>query len=402
MYRGIRLSATERSIVVVVAAMAAAPILADSVRRWITVPNVVVELLLGILVGPVALGWAADTQVVTGISDFGLAVLMFLAGYEIDYQKIKGRPLRLAVGGWLISLALGLTAGLALRGLSLGGLVVGLVLTTTALGSILPIISDAGVLATPFGSKIMAIGSAGEFGPIVATALLLTSDEPIKTSTLLIAFAAIAIAAGVVAVRGARHPLLARLVTATLNTSGQLAIRLIMLMIVVMLWVTESFGLDVLLGAFAAGVIAHLAMEMAADGEREAVKSKLEAIGFGVTVPFFFVVSGVKLDLNALFGQPAALALVPLSLLMFLIVRGGPTAFLSRVIYGPDADPDETAALAVMSGTALPLVVVITTIGTDAGVLKSGPAAALVCAGMISVLVLPLAALKILSRSGQV
>jgi Kef-type K+ transport system membrane component KefB len=359
-------------------------------------PNVVVELLLGILIGPVALGWAASTPVVTGLADFGLAMLMFLAGSEIDYQKIKGKPLRLAVVGWMISLALGLVAGGLTRGWNVGGLVVGLVLTTTALGSILPIISDAGILNTSFGSRIMAIGSAGEFGPIVAIALLLTSDQPAKTSLLLLAFAAIAVAAGVLAVRRSRHPLLTRLVAATLHTSGQLAIRLSMLTIVLMLWITESFGLDVLLGAFAAGVIEHLALESAGDRERETVKSKLEAIGFGFTVPFFFVVSGLKLDLKSLFGNPVVIALIPIALVLFLVVRGGPTWLLTRLLYGREAGSHETSALAVMSATGLPLVVVITTIGTEAGVLKAGPAAALVCAGMLSVLIFPLVALRML------
>jgi Kef-type K+ transport system membrane component KefB len=376
--------------------MAVAPVLTDVVSRWITMPNVVVELLLGILIGPVALGWAADTPVVAGLADFGLAMLMFLAGSEIDYQKIKGRPLGLAVVGWLISLALGLAAGGLTRGWNVGGLVVGLALTTTALGSILPIISDAGILHTSFGSRIMAIGSAGEFGPIVAIALLLTSDQPAKTSLLLLAFAAIAVAAGVLAVRRSRHPLLTRLVGATLHTSGQLAIRLSMLTIVLMLWITESFGLDVLLGAFAAGVIEHLALESAGDRERETVKSKLEAIGFGFTVPFFFVVSGLKLDLKSLFGNPVVIALIPIAFVLFLVVRGGPTWLLTRLLYGRAAGSHESGALAVMSATGLPLVVVITTIGTEAGVLKAGPAAALVCAGMLSVLIFPLAALRML------
>jgi Kef-type K+ transport system membrane component KefB len=319
---------------------------------------------------------------------------MFLAGYEIQFRQIKGAPLRLAIIGWLISLALGLVAGVAIRGWSLGGLVVGLALTTTALGSILPILSDAGVLSTSFGGKIMAIGAIGEFGPIVAIALLLTSDEPVRTSLLLIAFAAIAVVAGMLAVRRAHHPLLARLVAATLTTSGQLAIRLSMLTIIVMLWITQSFGLDVLLGAFAAGVVEHLAVDSADERQREVVKSKLEAIGYGFVVPFFFVMSGAKLDLASLLRTPTSLVLVPAFLALFLLVRGGPALFLYRREVSGTA---EMGALVLLSGTALPLIVVITTIGIDAGALAAGTAAALVCAGVLSVLILPLAALKVLA-----
>ncbi len=384
-------ASTETTIVVVAAAIAAAPILADSVRRWIAIPNVVVELILGILIGPVVLGWASDTTVVAGIADFGLAVLMFLAGYEIDFQRIRGSPLRRAIAGWVISLAIGLLAGMAIRGASLGGLVVGLALTTTALGSILPILGDAGVLATPFGARIMAIGALGEFGPIVAVALLLTSDQPLKTSLLLAAFAIITVVAGVLAVRRSHHPLLTRLMAVTLNTSGQLAIRLCLLTIAAMVWITHSFGLDVLLGAFAAGIIEHLAVRTADSGQREIIRSKLEAIGYGAVVPFFFVISGVKLDISAFGHDPAALALIPVALILFLLVRGGPVPFL----YRHDTTRNETIALALLSGTALPLVVVITTIGTEAGVMKASVAAALVCGGMLSVLIFPLTALRL-------
>lgn len=323
-------ASTETTIVVVAAAVAVAPILADSVRRWIAIPNVVVELILGILIGPVALGWASDTTVVAAIADFGLAVLMFLAGYEIDFQRIAGSPLRRAIAGWGISLVIGLLAGIAIRGASLGGLVLGLALTTTALGSILPILGDAGVLATPFGARIMAIGALGEFGPIVAVALLLTSDQPLKTSLLL--------------------------------------------------------------GAFAAGIIEQLAVRTADSGQREIIRSKLEAIGYGAVVPFFFVVSGVKLDISAFGHDPAALILIPVALILFLLVRGGPVPFL----YRHDLTRNETIALTLLSGTALPLVVVITTIGTEAGVMKASVAAALVCAGMLSVLIFPLTALNLL------
>lgn len=385
-------ASTETTVVVVAAAVAVAPILADSVQRWIAIPNVVVELVLGVLIGPVVLGWASDTSVVAGIADFGLAVLMFLAGYEIDFERIAGSPLRRAVIGWLVSLVIGLVAGVAIRGTSLGGLVLGLALTTTALGSILPILGDAGVLSTSFGARIMAIGALGEFGPIVAVALLLTSDTPLKTSLLLVAFAVITVIAAALAVRRSRHPLLTRLMAATLNTSGQLAIRLCLLTIVLMLWITHSFGLDALLGAFAAGIVEHLAVRTADSGQREIIRSKLEAIGYGAVVPFFFVISGVKLDVSAFGSDPAALGLIPVVLIMFLLVRGGPVPFL----YRHDTTRNEIIAMALLSGTALPLVVVITTIGTEAGVMKASVAAALVCAGMLSVLVFPLSALKLL------
>ncbi|MBO2455149.1 cation:proton antiporter [Actinomadura barringtoniae] len=385
-------SAYTFSAVAIVAAGVVAPRLSDAFSRWIPVPSVVLEIVLGILIGPVVLGWAKEGPFIGQLADFGLAVLMFLAGYEIEFDRIRGGPLKLAVSGWLVSLCLGLGAGLLFQGWDVLAVVVGLCLTTTALGTILPMLHDAGALPTPFGARAMAIGALGECGPIVAIAVLLGGDQPAKTITLLAVFAVITVTAAIVAVRGRRNPQVARMIRATLTTSAQLAIRLAMFMIVLMLWIADSFGLDVLLGAFAAGIIERLAIE-AADSPRtqEVVKSKLEAIGYGFLVPFFFVVSGMRLDLAALAEDPWDLALIPLFLLLFLVVRGGPTMLLHR----RDLPSGERRALSLLASSALPLVVVITTLGVEEHNLKPSIAAALVCAGMLSVLIFPLVALRL-------
>ncbi|MGK5556744.1 cation:proton antiporter [Actinomadura kijaniata] len=387
----------QTAFVVIVGAAALAPLVADRLSRWVAVPSVVVELALGVLVGPVALGWAADTGQISTVADFGLAMLMFMAGYEIEFGRIRGTPLRLALAGWGASLVLGLALGAVVDGLGSDWTVIGLALTTTALGTILPILHDAGALPTPFGARVMAVGAVGEFGPIVAVALLLTSERPARTAGILLVFAVVTVLAGVLAVRQRRTPRMARLLRATLSTSAQLAIRVTMFALVAMVWVAGSFGLDVLLGAFAAGVIERVALEASdpSESQRERVRSKLEAIGYGFLVPFFFVVSGVRLDLGALAGNPWALLMVPAFLLMFLVVRGGPVlALYRRDLPGPDR-----GALALLAATALPLVVVITTIGVQAHQMRTSTAAALVCAAVVSVLVLPLLALRLHRRT---
>lgn len=392
------MSSSTVGVVAVVGAVALAPLLADHLVRWIAVPSVVLEILLGILIGPVVLGWATETELIGTVADFGLAFLMFLAGYEIEFARIRGEPLRLAAITWVISLAVGLTAGALIDGRTSVALVVGLALTTTALGTILPMLHDSGALPTPFGARVMAVGALGEFGPIVAVALLLTSDQPGRTAVLLLIFAAIAVLAGVAGVRRRSHPRIARLLSATLTTSSQFAIRIAMLMVVTLVWVAGSFGLDTLLGAFAAGIVGRLAIETGDPGEREIIKSKLEAIGYGFVVPFFFVVSGIRLDLNALIDNPWAVLLVPLFVALFLVVRGVPVLWLFR----GDLASGDRRALALLASTALPLVVVITTIGVESHGLKPSTAAALVCAGMVSVLVLPLLAFKIRAKGDAV
>jgi Kef-type K+ transport system membrane component KefB len=393
--------------VLILAAAFVAPFISDQLARWIAIPSVVLELLLGVLLGPVVLGWAHQGEVVTAISDLGLSMLMFLAGYEIDFDRIRGRPLRLAVTGWLISLAAGLViAGgivLWLHGSSTddlvahqnaAALVIGLAITTTVLGTILPPLRDAGLLPTALGGRVLAIGAVGEFGPIVAVALLLTTDNPARTALLLVGFVVLALAGLWLATRK-RPPRLARLVTATLGTSAQLAVRLSMLVVVFMLWVALGLGLDALVGAFSAGIIVKAFLRTGDKKEAGIVESKLEGIGFGFLVPFFFVMSGVKLDLNALISSPADAVTIPIFLVLFLLVRGIPTLVLHR--------RDELAktgrnALALFASTQLPMVVVITSIGVEAGAIKPSTAAAMVTAGMLSVLIFPLFALRLAGR----
>jgi Kef-type K+ transport system membrane component KefB len=393
--------------VLILAAAVIAPFLCDQLSRWAVIPTVVLELLLGVLIGPVVLGWARQGDVVNTIADLGLSMLMFLAGYEINFQQIRGKPLKLAITGWLISLVVGLliAAGVVtwLTGTAsddlvahrnAAALVIGLAITTTALGTILPPLRDAGLVNTPLGGRILAIGALGEFGPIVAVALLLTTDSPARTALLLVGFVALALAGLWLATRK-RPPRLARLVTATLGTSVQLAVRLSMLIVVFMLWIALGLGLDALVGAFSAGIIVKAFLGTGEREEAEVIESKLEGIGFGFLVPFFFVMSGVKLDLKALFASPADIATIPVFLLLFLLVRGLPTLMLHRndVLTKPARN-----ALALFASTQLPMVVVITSIGVQTNAIKASTAAAIVTAGVLSVLIFPLFGLRLASR----
>ncbi|MFE7592616.1 cation:proton antiporter, partial [Kitasatospora sp. NPDC057512] len=370
------------TLILIPAAAVAAPLLADRLLRWIAVPTVVFEIVLGVLIGPDVLGWAHVDGLVDALSQFGLAMLMFLAGYEIDFARLRGGPLKRAGTAWLVSVAVGLGVGALVNRDPLDGAFAGLVLTTTALGTILPILRDAGELPTPFGSLVMATGAVGEFGPIIAIAALLSGNSPARTAVILGAFAVIT----ALAVFGARRPRPAwatRLIERTLRTSGQFAIRAVILVLAAMVAAALWLDLDMLLGAFVAGIVSRLLLAGVRQAEEEVIEAKLESIGFGFLVPVFFVVSGMNFDLDALLDDPGTLLLVPVFLLLFLAVRGLPAALLAPAGLGPR----DRAALALYGATALPLVVVITTIEVDAGHLPSSTAAALVGAGMLSVLV---------------
>jgi len=378
---------TLSSLVVIALVAAAAPVVSDLLERWVSVPTVVLEIAGGIVIGPV-LTIAHEDEVIGVLSDLGLATLMFLAGVEIDLARVRGRPLNRALTGWLSSLVLGIALGVALAGIDgpRSGLVVGLAVTTTALGTLLPILRDSGELRTDFGTEVLAGAAVGELGPLVAIALLLSTDRPAHTVVVLVAFVAIALAAAALAMRP-RGRRLGRVLDATLETSGQLVVRVVVLLLVTMVWVAAELGLDVLLGAFAAGMVFRLFSAEASDREAEMVEAKLQGLGFGFLIPVFFIVSGIRFDVDALVEDPIILLAVPAFVVAFLLVRGGPAFLQHRAWPLPDR-----LALSFYLATELPLVVVITGIGVETGRLSTATAAALVAAAMVSVLIMPLAA----------
>jgi Kef-type K+ transport system membrane component KefB len=382
---------TTLSTVALIAAVATlAPLISEATDR--RVPSVVLELVGGILIGQQVLALATETPTVSALSGFGLSFLFFMAGYEIEFAEIRGRPLTLAALGWAISLviALGVAAVLLVIGFTLSELLIALALTTTALGTLLPMLQDANLLHTRFGSYILAIGGAGEFLPIVAIALFLSGDNPFESTVLLMAFVFLAAAAVAVALRPT-PPRVVELLGRTLDSSSQLPIRIAMLLIALLVWVASELGLDILLGAFVAGLVVRLANK---GSQAHLIEQKLSSIAFGVFVPIFFVVSGMGFDVDAFVDEPVTLLRVPLFLVLFLVARGTPVFLL----YRHDVARFDLVPMALLSATALPLVVAITEIGLDTGRMKSANAAALVGAAMLSVLIFPYVALMLRRR----
>jgi Kef-type K+ transport system membrane component KefB len=376
--------------VLVVAALA--PVVADLPSR-VRVPIVVAELVMGIVIGPDVLGLAEPGQLLDIFKQLGLGFLFFLAGMEIDFDRVRGAPASLALRGWGMSLAIGLAAAGVLYAVDLAGapVLVGLALTTTALGALVPIIKDAGLADSRYGRFTLAAGATGELGPIVALSLVLAveSGDPWRT-LLLVVFALISVGTAAVALR-ARPTRVVRLLEATMHSSGQLAVRLAVLLLVSLFLLAGSLGLDVVLGAFTAGLIAGLVSR----GEAaHAFHVKLEGIGYGFLIPIFFIATGIEFDLDALFSSVGTIALVPLFAALFILARGTP----AWVLYRNELAARERVALALMSASALPLIVAITEVATESGRLGDEEAVALVGAGMISLLVLPAVAVGLVRR----
>jgi len=382
------------SFLVIAAVAAVAALTVALLPGRVAPPVVVLELLLGIAVGPQVLDLAQNDDFTAFFGNLGLGMLFFFAGYELDFDRLRGRPLALAGAGWALSLALayGIGGALAAAGIVLSLLYTGSAMATTAIGTLIPILRDAGELRTKFGTYLLGAGAAGEFGPILLVTLVLSTTQPLHEALILLSFIALAAILAVISVRsaGVGWPLL----ESTLEASGQAAIRLLVVLVFGLVALASTLGLDILLGGFVAGIVTRLALR---GREVEVLESKLTAVGFGFLIPFFFVTSGMDFDLDSLLSSVGALLKVPLFLALFLVVRGVPALLLYRGVLAAR----ERTALAFFSATELPLVVAITTIATDGGHMRSSTAAALVGAAILSTLIYPFVGLALRRRGGQ-
>ncbi len=378
-------------VIVLVATLAAITVVLMPQR--LSPPVVVLELMFGIVVGPQVLGIADADPFIQFFSNLGLGMLFFFAGYEIDFVRIKGTPLRLGAWGWLFSILLAYAIGslLELSGVVISFLYAGSAMATTAIGTLIPILKDNGELRTPFGTQLLAAGALGEFCPILLITLVLATGHPLHEALILIAFVVLSLAIALISMRlGKGWPA----IEGTLEASNQLTVRIAVLLIFGLVAVASQLGLDILLGGFLAGMITRVALR---GQEVEVFESKMTALGFGFLIPFFFVSSGLAFDLDALFSSFDELVKVPIFLTIFLIVRGAPALVLYRGVLGAR----DRLALAFYSATALPLVVAITTLAVSEGHMKTSNAAALVGAAILSTLIFPFVGLALRRKSNQ-
>jgi Kef-type K+ transport system membrane component KefB len=361
--------------------------------RLALVPAVVLEILFGVVIGPQGLSLLAPSVTLDMIAELGLAILFLIAGLETNPREVRGEPTRLAVRGWVASLMI---AGvLAFSGQTLGLFpaagFVAIALTTTAIGVLMPILKDRGMLAPPYGPYVLASGAMGEAFPLVALSLILAGVAGFGVQSLvLVGFALTAVLAIVAAgrVRSLRLPPVLR---ETMASSGQFPIRLAVFLAVGFALFGENLGLDLVLGAFVAGAV--LRALVPADLHHD-LMMRLSAVGFGFLIPVFFVVSGMRLDLAAMASSSMAVALVPVFVLMMLATRGLPVLWLYR-----NALPiRDRVALALHSSTQLPLVVAISAVAVDRGAMPHWCAASLVVAAVITVMLFPMLA-NLLIRS---
>jgi Kef-type K+ transport system membrane component KefB len=374
------------TLLVVAAVAALAPVLV-ALLPGPRIPQVVVLLAGGVLIGPQALGWA-DRPAIDLLANVGLGFLFLLAGYELDLHLFRERPGRLAIVAWLVTVALAAaTVGvLAAIGFVRAFVPVALGLTTTALGTLLPILRDNDMLGGRFGRYLLAAGAVGELFPVFAIAVFLGASNKFVALGSLVAVGVLAVVLSF-APRLVRGNRLERILQEGEGSTAQTTVRWTVVLLLLLLLIAEEFGLDVVLGAFLAGIV----LRRWAPGDVHSLEEKLDAIGYGFFIPLFFVASGMSLDIRSI-------AEAPLRLLVFFVlllaVRGVPALFLYR-----DAlPPVRRVQLMFLTATALPLLVALAEIGLRNGTMLPENAAALVGAGALSVLVFPMAAVLIERR----
>jgi Kef-type K+ transport system membrane component KefB len=381
------------SLAVVMAVAFAAPLALGLVPR-LRVPAVVIEIVLGIVIGPDVLGWAKADQPVQILSVVGLAFLLFLAGLELDLDRLRGRLLRIAGAGFVISLLLAALAGFALdaAGLVKNPLLAAVILTATSLGLVIPVLKEGGHAESQLGQLVIAGSSIGDFAAVILLSLLFSRDSS-DIGTKLVLLAGFVLFVAVLWVSLTRHAPtmpISKVLLRLQDTTAQIRVRGAMLLLVLLVVTAERFGLETILGAFVAGAILSV-VDRDATRTHPQLHLKLEAIGYGFLIPVFFVTSGVRFDLSALLDQPSTLARVPIFLAALLVVRAVPA-----VVYRPLVGTRSTLAAGLLQATSLPFIVAATQIGVALHAVTPSTAAAFVAAGLVSALAFPVVALGLL------
>jgi len=383
----------------VVAAVAfGAPLLLGLFPK-IRIPAVVLEILLGIATGPSGLGWVRFDLPIQILSVVGLAFLLFLAGLEVEVDRLRGRLLRLPGMGFVLSLALGLGVGLAMKaaGQVRSPLLIGITLVATSLGLVVPVLKDAGEASTDFGQLVIAGGTVADFGAVILLTLFFSGQASgVGAKLLLLGIFVLTVAAvGASVARAGRSMRISAVVLRLQDTTAQIRVRGAVLLLIAFVALAGRFGLETILGAFLAGVVLGM-VDRDPMMTHPHFRTKLEGIGYGFLIPVFFVSSGLTFDLHALFSSPSTIVRTPLFLVVLLAVRGIPA-----LLYRPLVGDRHTVAAALLQATSLPFIVVATRLGVSLGLISAANAAALVAAGLLSVVIFPLAALGLLTRASR-
>ena len=385
-------------LLLVVAVAFAAPFLLGLAPR-VRLPSVVLEILAGIIIGPAVLGWVEVDEPIEVLNLIGLAFLLFLAGLEIDFGRLRGQLLRVSLLGFVVSFAIAVVVSLGLKAGDLieTPLLVAIILASTSLGVIIPVLKDVGEISSRFGQLVIAGATIADFAAIFMLSIFFSGEGGTGSTIILLVLLLVLAVVAYFALVGAEH---SRRISQELirlqDTTAQIRVRGAVVLMIAFVALAETLGLEVILGAFAAGAILTLVDQDQAM-THPLFRRKLEAIGFGVFVPVFFVTTGLNFDLDALFASTKAMVMIPIFLAALFAVRGLPALFLYRRL----VDGQRAAIAGILQATSLPFIVAATAIGMDLGLLSQAEGAALIAAGLLSVMIFPATGLVLLKRAGM-
>jgi Kef-type K+ transport system membrane component KefB len=370
------------SLLLVMIVAAGAPIISRLVPG--RPPQVLFLILGGVIIGPHVLGFAdsGDIELLAGL---GLGFLFLLAGHELDPMLLREKAGKQALLAWAISavVAVAVVGGLEYLGFVKAFVPVAIALTTTALGTLLPILREQNMLGGSFGRFIFAAGAVGELLPILAISLFLGAYKTWWEALIIASIAGLAFVLAWTSRRlsGTR---VAAIIGENKHATSQSTLRITVVLLVGLLLVTQKFGVEAALGAFFAGMVLRRTSTTEDNTEFE---EKLDAVGYGFFIPVFFVSSGMALDLQSIVENPVRLLVF---FVLLLTVRGGP----ALLVYRKTLPMRQRIEMVFLTATALPLLVALAEIGVDSGVMLPQNAAALVGAGVLSIAIFPFIATR--------
>ena len=369
----------------IMAAALLAPLVSYMLKN--KMPAVALLIIFGMIIGPSMLDLAHEDPGIGMVKELGVGALFLLAGFEIEISTLKSKQAITGFSTWLICMVSCLVGAYFLLNDIPGAIVMAIALTSTALGTITPMLKQDKLIGTKVGDSVMIHGAIGEVAPITAMALLLGTRSTLGTMLILLAF--IVIAVGVAVMPRALSVAVPWLKTAFLSGAGsttQTILRLIILILAILMAVTSVFELDIVLGAFAAGIILN---RIIPDEFHKGLENRLDVVCYSMLIPVFFVVSGMSIDWQVIVNNPLKVLGIPA---LILVTRGLPV-FLRENIHHTGSDIETTRErlqVALYAATGLPIIVAVMTIAVGSGIVDEETSSIFIAGGALTVAIFPL------------
>jgi Kef-type K+ transport system membrane component KefB len=376
------------------------PMFTLAFQRYI--PDVIWLLFFGIIIGPYMLDFTKVTESVEFIRELGMGFLFLLAGFEVDTSDMRSKQGKNACITWVICFSIAFSLGaLFTNGNIQLSIVLGIASTSTALGTLLPILKDSRRIETNIGKATIIHGAYGELFPIIAMSLLLSTVAPWQASIILILFTTISVIVVIIPISFIRKiPLLEKAIVSASNTTMQTTLRITVFILVTLMLLTAIFNLDIALGAFLAGILINVVLKTISPQQGEEIAHKVEVVGFSFLIPVFFITSGMNINLFKVLTEWKLL----IAMVIFTVLVRGVIVFLREDLMNTYSNLEtrrEKVALGLYSATGLPIIVAVTDIAETAGIIESDMSTIMITSGGITVLIFPFIANIILSRKSE-